>query len=215
MRPGLGPDVRWIVACSGQGYQFRLGQTVVRPNHSLPPGIPNHRANLHAALTLVDEDEAVIFLDDDDWYSPDYIGLLQAHLARADLTFPNLFRVYNLIHSCHTTWKKRPALLGGMGLTSSLVPYLRAAVAPDTWDHNCSIESDLWVLLPQGTRIHKRRRVPVSNVGMKGVPGWQGHSREHFPEGDTRHIWTYDLDQRDLRTWIGPDVAVYRHLRAT
>ena len=147
----------------------------------------------------------VIWFEDDDWFAPDWIewcvrGLDQGY----DLVGEGQAIYYNVNHRWHSNCGNvRHASLCQTAMRSSLLAHVYRIVA----DFNCPwIDVQLWNIecnkklrLPEG----HRRRV----IGIKGMPGTKGYSREHRQVNGSDNEPDYDLSK--LRSLIGDDAFYY------
>lgn len=195
-------EVRWVIVDDGpipQPITFaREGWTldVIRPE-PLWTGDNTQARNLMAGMAVIKEDERVVFIEDDDWYAPDWLEFVAAKLALAELVGEANARYYNLKTS---VFKEM-----GNTLHSSLCSTAIRGRALSTFRSVCRkeiqfIDHLLWQA-HSNSHLFSGQRV----LGIKGLPGRNGIGIGHDPKfrGET------DQDGAKLRDWIGEDADAY------
>lgn len=198
-------EIQWIVSDDGEiPAECRLGQT-----HILQPPASDFSAsfqgNLLRGLEKVQGDK-VVFIEDDDWYSADYLQIMSEWLDRGDLAGEGNARYYNVATKRYRTCGNRDhASLCQTGIRADYVPALIARVR----SHNTTFfDLRIWKnwFVGRGKILRAESRI---SCGMKGLPGKAGIGIGHridnrFPADDTGEI---------LEHWIGPeDAAIYREM---
>ena len=94
--------VRWIIVDDGEIAQpiafKRDGWTleVVRPEPFWQEGQNTQSRNLIAALEQVNDQDRIVFIEDDDWYSPHWLSIVDEKLNEADLVGERFAFYYNI-----------------------------------------------------------------------------------------------------------------------
>lgn len=210
-RQTFGGSVQWIVVddgivptecTAGQLYLRRKpsnpGESYSRPNRKRRHTLPQ---NLLAALPHV-RGRHVLFIEDDEWYAPDYIAtmskLLESHPlvgeypARYYYVRPKRYRLLPEHKHCS---------LCRTGIRATHLNQLQAAIDGD----DPSIDMRLWDRFEGHVCRHTSER-PLT-VGFKGLPGRPsggGDAASGLPDNDLSR----------LEEWIGDDVAWYRKFTA-
>lgn len=203
-RQTVKPD-QWIIVDDGSEPLPELpdyAQVVTRhkrdgePVHTLP-------LNIRAGLTHVLHDK-LVFMEDDDWYHPEYLAMMSKGLDDYKL-FGEANSLYYRVrsrkfaHAMNTTH----AALCSTGMTSSVYQWLYWATETD----KPLVDLKLW----HDYSGHKGLRPPVAMgyrcVGIKELPGrpgltagWRGSD----------HYFTDDPDWQLLEQKIGDDTNVYK-----
>lgn len=148
--------------------------------------------------------DALIFMEDDDWYAPGWFAWCEKHLAQYDIVGQGNALYYHVARrwwsECRNT---RHASLCNTAINRSMFqPLVNLIKGFD----NQFFDTRLW-------RLDKRRYLHLPKdgerlvVGLKGMPGLLGYSHEHkssIPKGVT-------LDPALMKLWqvLGPDAAPY------
>jgi len=198
-------EVQWIVADDGKTpVTCTLGQEHVRRPHAGDKK-SSFLGNLHAALEKV-RYEKVLFIEDDDWYSADYLTKMSRWLDDAEICGEGRARYYHLPTRRYRLCPNGDhASLCQTGLRGELIPWMLKHIA----QHKSTfIDVHLW---KSGARERKRTLQPQTtlSVGMKGLPGTGGIGVGHRLGRRSR----CDSDGAVLRSWIlEEDVAAYSRI---
>ncbi len=177
-----------------------VSMSYVRPKHVWSPGGNTLALNLLEAIPLVQYD-AVMFVEDDDYYKPDYMISQLARLADHEMSGESVSRYYNLPTS---RWRVMEnvnyASLCQTAMRDTMLPALALICRsrPDFIDYR------LWKV-----RTLNRFVLELSDplvVGMKGLPGRPGIGIGHRPEHGS---WNADPGRKKLREWLGADADLY------
>ncbi len=211
-RQTLQPD-QWIVVNDSQepqAYSYTMGQEVVVRDQGQDK-LPSICENWLAALPLIKGD-VVAVIEDDDWYSPDYLATLVPLLDSVDMAGVSNAYYYTLPTR---RWRK----LGNKNHASLAATVFRASVLPQM-ARTCRVfksvylDMYLWAecgpvwpgtktLIPQPLDDGR-----MLQVGFKRMPGARGLGMGH-----TNQSGTYDSAWLTLRKWIGrEDAKVYKQV---
>ena len=151
------------------------------------------------------EGDAILWTEDDDWISTRWFEWCEKRLDKGfELVGQGMAFYYNVNHrwwsNCNNV---RHASLCQTAMRSSLLPH--------TWniihDFGCPwIDVQLWNI-ECNKYLHLPKDGEYLVVGIKGMPGTKGYSREHRQvnyEGNEK-----DLDLAKLRSQIGDDADLY------
>lgn len=196
--------VRWVIVDDGeqaQGIRFKKrGWTleVIRPEPFWQPGANTQARNLLAGLAAIGADERVVFIEDDDWYSLDWLAVIDKALDKAELVGEGCARYYNVKQAKYRTHdNSQHSSLCSTAARGRALNTLRSVCRPGIE----FIDMLLW-------QAHGDRHVfkGESVVGIKGLPGRAGIGIGHKPDffGD------YDPSGDVLKSWIGNDADLYR-----
>ncbi len=174
----------------------------VRPQHVWSPGLNTLAPNLLAAMRYVVYDK-VIFVEDDDYYAPDYMRRQLTRLEDNDLVGEAESRYYHLP-------SKRWRILSNVGHASLCQTAMRASLLP-TLSLLCAnanqqyIDWGLWSSMCTRSKYLAYGAPRV--IGMKGLPGRPGIGIGHRPELGAG--WHHDPYHETLRKWLGGDADLY------
>ena len=195
----------WVVVDDGEEPTVTTrGQEVVRrqrqasdPAHSLP-------VQLLAAFDQIESAEAVLVIEDDDYYGPTYIQTMIGWLNDAPLAGEIGAKYYHLSHGWRVFSRHDHASLCRTGLLPG-----------DMFDHFCrvvhacasrgspSIDIPLWnTWTGPSFGFHDERGDARLCVGIKGMPGRPSTLHK------SRRNYATDPDYRKLAWWVGDD---WRH----
>lgn len=205
-----------VITCTGDRQQaFTLCQHYHKRFKPVPhmwlvingPGT-GYDLNLYRAFARLPKDvEKIIFMEDDDWYGPNYltdavaaldtVGFYgETHAKRYNVRFPSYGFLTNTDTACLATTGFRAEYLSGV------LEQLDAQGAR-------AFDSHLWRWVKQQRLPYTL--VPQKNViGMKGLPGRAGLGEWH-----TAPLPVPDPNFTKLEEWIGKDDAQhYKNIHA-
>lgn len=194
----------WIVVDDGAArvVPSRGQQHLRREPASDPRG--SFAGNLLAGLTTARDlpHEKILFIEDDDWYAPDYLALMCDWLEGADIAGEARARYYHLPTRrwmlCPNTDRASLCQTGiRRGLLQPLLDHLTAH--PSTF-----VDIHLWKTLAADARQLLWGET-LHSVGIKGLPGKQGIGIGH--RLGERH--RCDTDGSVLKSWMGEDAEIY------
>jgi glycosyltransferase involved in cell wall biosynthesis len=201
---------RWIGRQSFQDFEWivvddcdpptpaTMDQRVIRPEPRWSGGNSQFR-NMLAGLEQV-RGGAVMVIEDDDWYAPDYLGRMAEHLATQFLVGESLARYY---HVGRRQWREYRnsghASLCQTGFRKELLPAVADICRKERW-----LDQAIWKDHQAVGSLIFGGRV----IGMKGMPGRGGISDAHRFVGGSK--WSGDPGMDQIHRWIGPDHEEYR-----
>lgn len=172
--------------------------TFVKPAHKWVSGVNTQAKNLLVACDHILYDR-IIFIEDDDWYSPDHLINIYNELETADLVGEFTSCYYHIpSRSYKIMVNSNHASLCQTGMRSTHIDELRKICM----HHVNFIDWSLWRVIQS-----KKLLTTYNCVGMKGLPGRPGIGIGHTP-----HIgqgWLKDDQLVTLRKWIGEDFHLY------
>ncbi len=151
--------------------------------------------------------DAIVFVENDDFYAADYLAWCAAGLTKYALYGEGRALYYNVqqrfwfVHS-----NLSHASLCSTAITRALYPWLQKQC---TISDEPFLDVRLWNRCPMSHRVADPWDVGKSahrSVGIKGMPGRTGYGGGH--RGRDRSAVS-DLDQRKLRSLIGADADAY------
>lgn len=192
--------VKWVVVDDGEVAQpvtfdrpgWKL--TVIRPAHRWK-GANTQAMNFRAGLELIG-DESVAIIEDDDWYSPDWLERVAVELQTADL----IGQGWN----CYFHVRTGAIRENDNSTHASLCASAFKGHALSLFRRQCERGPRL-IDVPMWKHANRKR---VFNgrfvIGMKGMPGRSGIAGGHEMTTD---------EPFDLREWIGDDAEAYSQFR--
>ncbi len=175
-----------------------MGQTRVEPRPVWSGEVTLGR-NLIAGLGRVTGD-AVVFVEDDDWYAPTYLEVMSRLLDVAPLAGEGLTRYYNVKMRHHTMCNNAAhASLAGTACRSWCIPKI-IEITKELGPKVCC-DLSIW-------RVFEHSILSLNSnlyVGMKGLPGRPGIAGGHTDDLCSNP----DPDMAVLREWIGDDARHY------
>lgn len=196
--------LQWLVVCDAgiDTYRFTMGQEVIaRDTSADSPDVHSICYNYLAALPYI-KGAAVLCIEDDDWYRPDYLEVMSSALDQASLVG---FAPAYYFHVTARRWRNLHNVghcsLAATGFTTSVLPCFEQCCKVG----NPYIDMILWVhWRGQGAwQILTNDFVKPIHVGIKGLPyGISGIGQGHDGTQGTRDI-------AQLRRWIGEDYWLY------
>jgi hypothetical protein len=195
--------LQWIVAeDSKKPYDLTCGQVHIKRT-SGSDKVTSFLGNIKAILPEIEYDN-VLIIEDDDWYSPEYISLYKHRLERWHLVGEGPARYYNVKEKCFRFCQNDSrASFCQTGLRATSLDKLYASIQK----HNAFVDARLWdKKLPKFVF-----QGDTHCIGIKGMPGKKGIGIGHRP---TKANFIADPDFKELEKWIGKeDTDWYRGLR--
>jgi hypothetical protein len=180
--------------------------TQIFPKPCWMPGQNTLARNLLAAIPKVKHGK-VFFIEDDDWYAPDYLTAQAEHMGDALLVGEHPAIYYNIAHQLFAELKNnRHASMCQTGMQASALNALGEVCKFPT-----SIDIRLWdKFAPEQKVLYQGRRC----IGIKGLPGRAGLGTGHRPQ-PMSSMWKYDSDWRALQSLVGEDHLHYKAVSMT
>ncbi|MFW5872846.1 MAG: glycosyltransferase domain-containing protein, partial [bacterium] len=163
--------------------------------------------NILTALEYVMGDK-IFIVEDDDWYSKNYIEYLLPYLESYNLVGTNLITYYHLQGRVYKTGKpKYHTALAQTAFTKEAIPCLRETCSSSHWEiRERGIVDRHWWHSFEGNKLLIQEH-PIIHVGLKGLFGRKG-----IAEGHLHTSWGYKPDNKleYLSSILGEDVEYYR-----
>ena len=170
--------------------------------------------NLRAAADLVEGDK-ILFIEDDEYYAPNYVEEMAKRLDEHELVGIKHSRYYHLPTGGYRMFLSQAhASLAQTAFRSSFLPTFKEFMGMDhcaefldvrLWTQVRSIRAQTIGKLKTNCRGHLFFDETPLYVGMKGMPGRAGYGVGHKP-----HTYvTHDKDRNLLRQWIPQDHGIY------
>lgn len=175
--------------------------TQIFPMPSWVPGQNTLARNLLAAIPAVKYDK-IFFIEDDDWYAPDYLANQLAHMGDAPIVGETHAIYYNVERQLFVKLSNTAhASMCQTGINASVLPVLaKVCEVPRGMD------MQLWdALRPLGVLYESHRC-----IGIKALPGRVGLGMGHRSVAQVG--WAYDGEWRYLKSLIGDDYLHYKAL---
>lgn len=174
-------------------------QEIIYPPWIWKPGDNTQAKNLLFMIDKIRYDK-ILFIEDDEWYSPEYVEQMALKLDRYQITGEGKSRYYNVQFK---TWiinsDIQHAALARTGIRSSLIPDLKKIIEKN----KTLIDVKLWQTVKNSQQgIFFDQQLSVGIKGMPGRPGI-GNGHRRLPGAH------FDADGRTLREWIGNDYEFY------
>jgi len=198
--------VEWIVSDDGrEPANCTMGQIHLRHHPQSQPA-NSFRRNLIAGLNAATM-PVIAFIEDDDWYAPDYLWAAHETITTGDRIIwgENVARYYNVRQRMHSAFhQEHRASLCQTVMRSEL----RSVIVDHFKRHPDSFHVDfaLWTHVRRKLRGKAFLTSQCRSVGIKGMPG-----KRNLGVGRDMHQCGGKPDPRlkILETWIGDDVEAY------
>ena len=197
--------VNWIVVDDGQ---VPTRFTCLRPNwerHVVrrkpfwEAGQNTQQANLQAGIVRyrqLGHKTPIVFVEDDDWYHPNWLSKCAEELKYAPLVGEKRARYYQILYAGYNQFENnRHACLRASAIRGSAIDYFENLIRTyhKYYDMKMWAEFRPWHLF-QGNLT----------LGIKGLPGRAGITDWHRLRGDRM-----DPCDKVLREWVGEDFPMY------
>ena len=197
--------VNWIIVDDGR---VPTRFTCLRPNwerHVVrrkpfwEAGQNTQQENLQAGIRRYRElgqKTPIVFVEDDDWYHPNWLSRCAEELKRAPLVGERRARYYQILYAGYNQFENnRHACLRASAIRGSAIDYFENLIRAyhKYYDMKMWAEFRPWHLF-QGNLT----------LGIKGLPGRAGITDWHRVRGDRM-----DPCDKILREWVGEDFPMY------
>lgn len=194
----------WIVADDGkEAVTCTQEQIHIHQSPEEDP-ISSFLGNLLTGLREASGDY-IFFIEDDDWYSPEYIHqyMMELRESQVDIFGDGFARYYHLpTQTFKQISNTTHASLCQTVITRKVVPWLIDFL--ESCGQTKFVDLHLWRRAPFSKKVF-RPHYPRS-VGIKGLTGKAGLGMGHKTQS------RQDKNFEQLRQWIGDDVELYSHL---
>ena len=198
--------VQWIVVDDGDApavLQPIGSWTIDYARRSPSSDVCTLQDNLLEALQRVDAPK-ILIMEDDEWYSPEYVAQMSSALDWADLVGEKNARYYNVgSRRWHQAEGGTGASLCRTGLCSPLLGALADCAKASKASGDVAVDLRLW---------HDQARAGVAlpcrglSVAIKGMPGRGGLGKNHRWDAFSNR----DPNLQVLSRWVGaPDAQLY------
>lgn len=166
------------------------------------PGVNTHRYNMAEAFKHISPDsEAIFIIEDDDYYSPEYLETMLSMLNWAEIVGISNAKYYHLkIPGYMYIGNYKHSSLANVGITKKLLPVLIEAVHSGEFYFDIDLYKKISAKRISSILISDS----MISVGTKGLPGRTGLGMGHRTDG-----YFEDENLEVLRSWIGNDVKLY------
>lgn len=188
----------WIVVDDGQQpTECTVGQRYVRREPGLPPS-ESFARNVESALlehSRLANSEYVFFIEDDDWYGPNYLASLAVGLMTHDLAGEPRAPYYNVRYRSYSICgNAHYAALCATSFRAKLI----SRILPLIDRGSTELDRRIWEQVDCSKHLQRTRHC----VGLKGQGGRPGLCAGHVPTG-----FKPDPYGTVLRKWIRDDAA--------
>ena len=170
---------------------------------------PMHEKIGRAILENWIEGDGILFTEDDDWFSPRWFEWCERYLDRGfDIVGQGKAMFYNVNHRWwNNCGNVRHASLCQTAIRKTLLPHVFNIID----DFGCPwIDVQLWNIESR-KYLHLPKESEMLLIGIKGLCGAKGYSREHRMVNGSGDDNTPDYDLSKLRSLIGDDADLYAH----
>lgn len=192
-------SVRWVVVDDGkvpQQINFKKHNwkiEVLRPIPYWKHGMNTQSRNLLTGLNVIGNNERLVIIEDDDWYSPKYLSEIDKWLNSSDLVGEAKARYFNV----STGMGKKLSNINHSSLCSTALKGNAIEILRICSNNNFQyIDIELWKSFRGNKRLYNSEMV----VGIKGLPGRHGIGAGHKPNFGI---------PIELKNWIGNDIDLY------
>lgn len=207
-RQTVSPD-KWLVVsdCVPHPETATERYTLIKPDHEWWPGMNTHAQNLQCALALVPRDAPVIFIEDDDWYSPLWVQRCLEALQSCEIYGEFGRNYYNAANQTCMMRADRASKTGAaFGATAIRGERARKIVdavlaGPLAGGRNPKLDVQIWAKARQ-KGLNMRLDPGAHSVSIKGLPGRPGITGAH-----RQRLPIADPDGSRLRALVGREEA--------
>jgi hypothetical protein len=193
--------VRWVIVDDGpeaQPITMSRENWFIEVHRRRPfwsPGENTQGANLRYGLEQIESKEALVIIEDDDWYKPDWLETVAHELTTACLVGEITAHYYHLSSRRYRNMLNlHHSSLCSTAMRGDALELFRRIVEKQAEFYDIL----LYQKYKQGRLFYGR-----SVIGMKGLPGRTGIGSGH----DRRFHGELDRDGSVLRSWVGEGAA--------
>lgn len=188
---------QWIVVQDTEDILPPIPNGVILKGPKLwEPGINTQRLNLDTALPHIKGD-LIFFIEDDDYYSPDYLSTKIELLKYAKAVGEGNCRYYNIkVPGYKELGNMKHSALSQTVVRRELLPLVNSAVNSGEF----FIDMVLWKLIHAAKYPYIIHSNSGTTFGMKGLPGRKGLTPSHTGQ---EKDYFYDSKHSKLKEWLG------------
>jgi len=195
-------SLEWLVVddYDKEPTKLNYGQKKIAAPKQWTPDINTQRFNMDALMEHI-KGEYIFIIEDDEYYSPDYIDVMMGMLGKVDIVGLSNSRYYHVGISGYKNMQNfKHASLCQTAMRRSVLPLLYRAVHSghyyfdiELW--KMAVESEVKLALLSNSSI---------SIGIKGMPGRYGLGAGHDRVG-----YQADKGHKVLKDWVGRDYIHY------
>jgi hypothetical protein len=200
-RQSIRGSIQWIVVddCNPPT-KCTMGQEYIQGPMPWQEGINTQRPNMDAAFNRI-KGEYIFVIEDDDWYSFEYLEMMQDLLKDYSVCGEGNAKYYHVGNRTYLeNGNTKHVSLCQTGLRKGALPLLYKAIHSG----ELYIDIKLWGMAAES---HVSRAVVHDAglvVGIKGMPGRGGIGLGHKQKG------MFDVNGEKLKSWVGEDAEFYK-----
>lgn len=192
--------IEWVVVGDSE-VKCTQGQRFIKSPVTWAEGVNTQKDNLKAAIPYING-KYVLFIEDDDYYSPKYLESMVFLLERFVLVGESNSKYY---HVDIPGWKQMQnywhSSLCQTGIRKEVLFHVDNALASE----NIYVDIELWKSIREAHLPHILFADKQLSIGIKGMPGRKG-----IGIGHDRKDYFIDPKSVKLEGWIGEDIELYR-----
>lgn len=197
---------QWIVLCDGDvPTKCTMGQQFIYCPEVKGAESLSKKTQLLLRSSLVKGD-AIVFWEDDDFYSPTWLEFCENKLAHFDLIGEGMATYYNV---SGRWWYEHGNMTHSSLCSTAVSRKLFPILLQVAENPNPFIDARLWKAVPAKKKVFNPFENPNRKrlvVGMKGLPGRKGYGQGHVNKDPSAKD---DLDLSKLKSLIGDDYLNY------
>ena len=190
-------DYRWIVVDDGVEPTQTTNKNIEYIR--LPPATYNtQKRNLLEGLSRVSTNDKLVHIEDDDYYNPNWLGIMDVYLDKFDLVGETNTIYYNIRTLKYLENKNNThSSLCSTGMTGEAIKHFYSVCRCN----DLMIDIRMWRSFTGSKHLLNSNNV----IGMKGLPGRLGIGAGHKPG----FLKQEDMDGKVLKNLIGRDAEAY------
>jgi hypothetical protein len=181
----------WIIATDGAAPDFSESSVNVIISQAEYGGSPvkSFTGNLTRAVTTAQENgaDAVLIMEDDDWYAPNYVAKMEETLEHADVVGNKPTASMNIVSGSAKNAEHDYIVLAQLGFARSQFDLFKTAVE-ECRSKNENMVDKAFFALAQEQNVHCGTLLePHLYVGLKGIYDMESKTTQGFTEQHRRH----------------------------
>ena len=181
----------WIIATDGDAPDFSESPVNILISQAEYAGSPvkSFTGNLIRAVTAAAENgmDAVLIMEDDDWYAPTYVEKMEETLAQAEVIGNKPTASMNVVSGSVKNTKHGYIVLAQLGFARSQFALFKAAVEECRAKNENGVDKAFFALMRKQNVRCETLLEPHLYVGLKGIYDMKSRTPQGFTEQHRRH----------------------------
>jgi len=181
----------WIIATDGDAPDFSESPVNILISQAEYAGSPvkSFTGNLMRAVTAAEANgaDAVLIMEDDDWYAPDYVAKMEETLAQAEVIGNKPTASMNIVSGSVKNVQHDYIVLAQLGFARNQFDLFKTAAAECRSKNENKVDKTFFALAQEQNVCCGTLLEPHLYVGLKGIYDMGSKTPQGFTEQHRRH----------------------------